>query len=41
VKVLHCDADWFGITYREDREAARKSILEKIEGGKYPAKLWK
>lgn len=41
VKVLHCDADWFGITYREDRDAARKSILEKIETGIYPAKLWK
>jgi dTDP-glucose pyrophosphorylase len=41
VKVLHCDADWFGITYREDRDAARKSILEKINSGIYPAELWK
>jgi NDP-sugar pyrophosphorylase family protein len=40
VKVLHCDASWFGITYKEDKEAARNSILEKIGKGEYPAKLW-
>ncbi len=40
VKVLHCDASWFGITYREDRDAARKSILSKIERGIYPPELW-
>ena len=41
VKVLQCDASWFGITYREDRDAVRKNILKKIEGGEYPGKLWK
>lgn len=41
VKVLHCDASWFGITYKEDREVARKTILQKIEQGIYPRKLWK
>lgn len=41
VKVLHCDASWFGITYKEDREVARKAILQKIEQGIYPRKLWK
>lgn len=40
VKVINCDASWFGITYREDRDAARKSILQKIETGEYPRKLW-
>jgi NDP-sugar pyrophosphorylase family protein len=40
VKVLHCDASWFGITYREDRDAARKSILRKIDRGIYPPELW-
>ena len=41
VKVLPSDASWFGITYKEDRESARKSILNKIEAGEYPRKLWK
>ena len=41
VKVVDCDASWFGITYREDREAVRQSILEKISGGIYPSRLWK
>ncbi len=40
VKVLHCNATWFGITYKEDKESAQKSILEKIENGDYPKKLW-
>jgi choline kinase len=40
VKVLRCNASWFGITYREDKEAAQKSILKKIENGEYPRKLW-
>jgi NDP-sugar pyrophosphorylase family protein len=41
VKVVDCDASWFGITYREDREAVRTSILREIDRGVYPAFLWK
>ncbi len=41
VRVIPCNASWFGITYREDREAARKNILKKIETGEYPKKLWR
>lgn len=41
VKVLHCDASWFGITYREDRDNARNAIIKKIENGEYPEVLWK
>ena len=40
VKVLRCNASWFGITYREDKDASKKSILKKIENGEYPDKLW-
>lgn len=40
VKVLPCDASWFGITYREDLEKVRASIREKIEAGEYPSNLW-
>ncbi len=40
VKVLRCNAKWFGITYKEDKELAQKSIIDKIENGYYPQKLW-
>lgn len=40
VKVLKCDASWFGITYKEDKEKAKRSILKKIENGEYPPRLW-
>jgi len=40
VKVLSADSDWFGVTYREDREAAIKKIDELTAGGVYPARLW-
>ncbi|MCZ4694038.1 nucleotidyltransferase [Ancylomarina euxinus] len=40
VKVLKSDAQWFGVTYREDKEKAAKAILELVEQGVYPAKLW-
>jgi hypothetical protein len=40
VKVLRADSDWFGVTYREDREAAVKKLdgLKKL--GIYPETLW-
>jgi len=40
VKVLHADSDWFGVTYREDKEAAIKKIDELTASGVYPASLW-
>lgn len=40
VKVLKSDAQWFGVTYREDKEKATKAILELVEKGVYPSKLW-
>ena len=40
VKVLKSDAQWFGVTYREDKEKAAKAILELVEKGIYPVKLW-
>lgn len=40
VKVLKSDAQWFGVTYREDKEKAIKAIGELIEKGTYPSKLW-
>jgi len=40
VKVLSANSDWFGVTYKEDREAAVKKIDELTAGGVYPSHLW-
>lgn len=40
VKVLPADSDWFGVTYKEDREAAIKKIDELTSAGVYPVSLW-
>lgn len=39
-KVLKSNAQWFGVTYREDKDKAIKAIEKLIEKGIYPAKLW-
>ncbi len=40
VKVLHTDDKWFGVTYREDKEAVVSAIASKIAAGQYPEHLW-
>jgi hypothetical protein len=40
IRSLEADADWFGVTYKEDREAAVKRIKEYSAAGIYPEKLW-
>lgn len=40
IKALKADPDWFGVTYREDREMAAKKIGELTAAGIYPAALW-
>jgi hypothetical protein len=39
VKVLRCNASWFGVTYREDRPRVLDSIRQLIARGDYPEKL--
>jgi UTP-glucose-1-phosphate uridylyltransferase len=39
-KVLECDANWFGVTYIEDKPLAQKEIQKLIEIGEYPVNLW-
>jgi NDP-sugar pyrophosphorylase family protein len=41
IKVLKADSEWFGVTYKEDREAAVKRISQLVSEGVYPASLWK
>jgi hypothetical protein len=40
IKVLRADSDWFGVTYKEDREAAIKKLICLTQDGVYPESLW-
>jgi UTP-glucose-1-phosphate uridylyltransferase len=40
LKVLESKDHWFGVTYKEDKEMALKSIRHLISKGIYPEKLW-
>jgi hypothetical protein len=40
-KVLKADVDWFGITYKEDKEAAIQRIETFTAQGVYPRELWR
>jgi NDP-sugar pyrophosphorylase family protein len=41
MRVLNADSEWFGITYKEDKEAAIRRLAELTSQGIYPEKLWK
>jgi NDP-sugar pyrophosphorylase family protein len=41
VKVLGGGNIWFGVTYKEDKEAVSNRIKELISQGHYPDQLWK
>lgn len=40
VKMLETTDKWFGVTYKEDKEAVVASIKQLIENGVYPENLW-
>ena len=40
VKVLKTDAEWFGITYQEDRPGVVRSFRNLYKEGVYPEHLW-
>ncbi len=40
VTVLPSSAQWFGVTYREDRERVARHLAALVEAGEYPAPLW-
>lgn len=40
VKVLHTDATWYGVTYKEDTDFVRSSIKKLVEEDEYPNNLW-
>lgn len=41
MKVYKTNAEWFGITYREDRQNVVDRLKELTDHGKYPDNLWK
>ncbi len=41
VRVYATDAQWYGVTYAEDKEYVKSSIQAMIENGVYPKTLWK
>ncbi|MBT4225729.1 MAG: NTP transferase domain-containing protein [Opitutae bacterium] len=40
LRVLPTEESWFGMTYAEERTAVEAAILERIDEGVYPNKLW-
>ena len=40
VKVLKSHDQWFGVTYKEDRETVMNAVKKLIEGGIYPSVLY-
>lgn len=40
VRVQPVSANWFGVTYAEDKEKVQKALNELVQEGKYPEKLW-
>jgi len=40
IKALRANSDWFGVTYREDRETAVKKLADLTDAGVYPPSLW-
>ena len=41
VKVLHSKDQWFGVTYKEDKEVVLNEIAKLKEQGVYPTNLWR
>ncbi len=40
MKLLSCDAEWFGVTYKEDKPHVVERINKLIDQGTYPSDLW-
>ncbi len=41
VKVFSTNSVWYGVTYKEDKEAVMKGIKSLIDNGEYSVPLWK
>jgi NDP-sugar pyrophosphorylase family protein len=41
IKVIPTDAQWFGVTYKEDAPIVKEELEELVKKGDYPTNLWK
>ena len=41
VEVLSTTSEWYGVTYKEDKEEVVGNIKKLIKNGVYPNSLWK
>lgn len=40
IKVIPTNAQWFGVTYKEDAPTVQKNITDLVQSGEYPNNLW-
>lgn len=40
IALLHCEARWFGVTYKEDKHPVEERLRALVEEGIYPSPLW-
>jgi len=40
IRIIPNSAQWFGVTYREDKEGVQQSLAALTKAGEYPASLW-
>ena len=40
IKVIPTTAQWFGVTYKEDKPIVQKCISDLVASGAYPENLW-
>lgn len=40
VKVLQSPAQWFGVTYTEDKQMVKNKLTKLVKNNEYPKKLW-
>lgn len=41
IEVLQTTANWFGVTFQEDRPVVKSSLIELANNGTYPLSLWR
>ena len=41
VDVIKTAANWFGVTFKEDKSEAKNSLNRLIANGNYPSSLWR
>ena len=41
IDMIETTSNWYGVTYKEDKESVMKAIEDMVKQGKYPQELWK